>query len=506
MPVSTPIFVIGDEAVAEILDEPPTSFFSRPIAPSSVMSTVFHHLTQGQAPHGYAAVSGSALRLLDKFSATLDDALDREMMDAARTAIGQPMDAADSDALSEFSPGGHTTREAPEALVQEILADPQPTAPPEDDVPFEPSTHSRSGAGPLPSHEVRDFDLAQILGRAFSDAYTGRLRVSHRDADKTVYFESGRPVLATSSVVHDRMIELFLRQGRLSPEQHRLAVSVATESGRRMGAVLIELGIMKSDELLPAVREHYEEIIFSLFAWDRAAFGLEPGVVADPRRIRLLRHPAALANEGVRRAFSSERLRARLGSARNVFRLETRGAMTEILAEMRLEARERQAVALFDGVRPWEDLSREATASCGISEDRLLAIATTLSSFGALEPTAASTSVGGPGRGARDEAIVVDRIRARFALAQDGDYFRVLGVPVTATAADVSRAYEHQMRELTDEVVGPQLTTRFAQEVETCREVLNEALRILTKDSVRLAYARAIKPTDSAGLVSAAEG
>jgi hypothetical protein len=273
-----------------------------------------------------------------------------------------------------------------------------------------------------------------------------------------------------------------------------------------MGAVLIELGIMKSDELLPAVREHYEEIIFSLFAWDRAAFGLEPGVVADPRRIRLLRHPVALANEGVRRAFGSERLRARLGSVRNVFRLETRGAMADILSEMHLESRERRAVALFDGIRPWEDLAREATTAFDVSEARLLVLATTLASFGALEPTAGAGSVASAGRGARDEAIAEDRLRTRFALVREADYFRVLGVPVTATPDEVKRAHEHHLRELSEHVLGPRLTAAFATEIDSCVEVLNEGLRILGTDTLRAMYTRAIKPTEPAELAPVAEG
>jgi hypothetical protein len=83
-----------------------------------------------------------------------------------------------------------------------------------------------------------------------------------------------------------------------------------------MGAVLVDLGFIKSGELLPAVRQHYEEIIFSLFTWNEGTFRFESGATADPRRVRLLRHPAALVMEGVARAYD-ETFAASVAGARD---------------------------------------------------------------------------------------------------------------------------------------------------------------------------------------------
>ena len=91
-----------------------------------------------------------------------------------------------------------------------------------------------------------------------------------------------------------------------------------------MGAVLVDLGFIKSGELLAVVRQHYEEIIFSLFSWDSGHFRVEPGATADPRRVRLLQHPAVLVLEGIGRGYDDDRLRKAVGARDLVLRLEPR--------------------------------------------------------------------------------------------------------------------------------------------------------------------------------------
>src|SRR5581483_12101327 len=100
------------------------------------------------------------------------------------------------------------------------------------------------------------------------------------------------------------------------------------------GALLVDLGVIKSSELLPAVRQHYEELVLSLFSWGEGDWRWEPGVMAHPAQIRFLRHPAALVREGLRRGYPLERMAERLGSARNVFALDMRGGTADVLAEL----------------------------------------------------------------------------------------------------------------------------------------------------------------------------
>ena len=49
-----------------------------------------------------------------------------------------------------------------------------------------------------------------------------------------------------------------------------------------MGEILVDFGYLKRRELLPAVRRHVEDIVYSLFGWDRGHYHITHR--ADRRR------------------------------------------------------------------------------------------------------------------------------------------------------------------------------------------------------------------------------
>src|SRR6185436_14284675 len=108
-----------------------------------------------------------------------------------------------------------------------------------------------------------DVDAPLLLGRIFNAGTTGRLVVTSGPVERTIYFEAGRPVYAASNNPDDRMIGMLVRQGRITPAQHQTALQAAKQSGRKMGALLVDLGALEVSELLPAIRQHYEELVFS---------------------------------------------------------------------------------------------------------------------------------------------------------------------------------------------------------------------------------------------------
>jgi len=68
----------------------------------------------------------------------------------------------------------------------------------------------------------------------------------------------------------------------VSPQQQGEVEKIIDATGRKVGAVLVDMGLLRSDELLPAVRRHYESIILTLFSWSAAASSSFP-VPLSPR-------------------------------------------------------------------------------------------------------------------------------------------------------------------------------------------------------------------------------
>ena len=155
---------------------------------------------------------------------------------------------------------------------------------------------------------LAEIGLPVLMGRIFSEGTTGRLRIWQEQVEKNVYFEAGLPVMAASNDVADRMLAMLVRERAVSPAQREEVEKVVDASGRKVGGVLVDLGLLRSDELLPAVRRHYESIILSLFGWSAGLWQIEPGMTAGPERTRLLRHPAALVREGLARGYAIEKI------------------------------------------------------------------------------------------------------------------------------------------------------------------------------------------------------
>jgi len=332
--------------------------------------------------------------------------------------------------------------------------------------------------------DLGDVDVPLLMGRMFTDGATGRLCLRSGKVEKSVYFEAGLPVMAASADPADRMLAMLMRESAIDTRQYAEAERLVDATGRKVGAVLVDLGFLRSDELLPAVRRHYESIVLTLFSWEAGRWHIEPDVTAGPDRTRLLRHPAALVREGLA-GYPAARLAVRLGDRKNVLLLDNSASVADITEQVVLERAESRIPTLFDGVRSVEDIARFAE----VPEQTVLRIAFTLFCFGALHSVEAGAAARLGGRaGLRDLGIDRERIQARHALAIESDYFTVLGLDRSADAIEVRRAHLRLTKEIAPENIGPELWHELRAPLETIREVLDEGLRILCTPILRSAY------------------
>ena len=159
---------------------------------------------------------------------------------------------------------------------------------------------------------------AELLARLWRQRYVGRASFRQNEAHRVLVFEAGRPVFATSNVVQDRMGDLLYREGKITRTQYAESRHMVAKTGRRMGEILVEMGFLKRRELLPAVRRHLEDVVYSLFAWETGEWATHPGEATGSEKIRLATPPAALIFEGIRRKLPLDRLQRRLGPASTV--------------------------------------------------------------------------------------------------------------------------------------------------------------------------------------------
>jgi hypothetical protein len=332
-------------------------------------------------------------------------------------------------------------------------------------------------------------DAALLLARMFAHASTGRIafRRVELDVEKVVYFDQGRPVFASSNEQGDRMGQLLVREGKITAAQYERCQVHVAESGRRMGEILVDFGYLKRRELLPAVRRHVEDILYSLFGWSSGRYH----VVIDPapcaERIRLSRHPASLVLEGIRRKLDRSTLERLVGAASTVIEVPDRDKLGGIVNLADLAAEERAALVAFDGQA---DLAQVARAAM-IDVADVLPLAWGLCVLGLATARRADTEVPDESTalvGETDLAIDRERVRARWQLVTEADYFALLGVRRDATTFEIRRAYQASRRDFAADCFPNDLRRELAQELEDIAHVLDEAFRVLRDDRLRVTY------------------
>ena len=330
-------------------------------------------------------------------------------------------------------------------------------------------------------------DAPMLLARMFALSATGRLRFRRDDVETVVHCDRGRPVFASSNEPRDRMGELLLREGKITAAQYERCQTVVAESGRRMGEILVDFGYLKRRELLPAVRRHVEDLVYSLFGWERGTYGIALDAQPCAERIRLSRHPAALILEGIRRKLDRASLERLVGPLSTVIEVRDRERLGGIVQLGDLTVEERGALSAFDGQADLGQVAR--AAAVGVAE--ILPLAWGLCVLGLASARRSDTDVPDEAPtlvGETDLAIDRERVRARWQLVTEADYFALLGVRRDATGFEIRRAYQSARRDFAADCFPSDLRRELARELDDIAHVLDEAFRVLRDDRLRERY------------------
>lgn len=355
----------------------------------------------------------------------------------------------------------------------------------------------RTGSGSSPNGQAlvgeinnQDSDVATVLGRFWRDEFTGRVVMRRDEEEKRIEFDKGSVIFASSGTSGDRMGQLLVREGKINEEQLLHCRQLASSSGRRMGEILVDLGYLKPRELLPAVRQHLEDIFYSVFAWTAGSYDAMPEQAIE-ERIRLSRHPAALIMEGIGRKYDAPRLEACFGDGKTVVLVQQDQTLAAVTGATELSASENKAIGLFDGGHTVADIA----SSCALEPLRVAQLAHALVCLGVAEIVESSADDGAERQKARahlfgetDLEIDRKRVLAKYMLVQEADYFQLLGVRHDASGFEIRRAYEASQRYFCAESFPLEIQEELATVLQEITEVIDEAFLVLSDDRVRNSY------------------
>jgi hypothetical protein len=189
--------------------------------------------------------------------------------------------------------------------------------------------------------EIGDTSVPELLRSLLGSGETGILTLRAGEVTKSIYIRAGRVLYAASTNVDERLGESLLLRGRITA-RHYLEASKMIRPGRRLGAILVEMGALGSEELVPAVEHQVKEILMDLCTWTHGSYELVMKGLDPDAMVTLNISTENLILEGIRRVRAWSQLMRGLGDIEAVlvrsggrdYKLELSAEEQEVLAQV----------------------------------------------------------------------------------------------------------------------------------------------------------------------------
>lgn len=135
--------------------------------------------------------------------------------------------------------------------------------------------------------QLKDYRLPEILLNIGNAGKTGTLHLKNWPAEKILHIKDGNIIFATSNIEDECLGIHLLKKGDLKVVQYYESIRLLETTGKRHGAILVELGFLTKNELETAVKKQVEDIVLNTFKWEYGYFYFEEGYcdISEPVKI-----------------------------------------------------------------------------------------------------------------------------------------------------------------------------------------------------------------------------
>jgi tetratricopeptide (TPR) repeat protein len=377
-----------------------------------------------------------------------------------------------------------------------------------------------------------------VLPGLLRELYVGRksgMLTLHRGPDRRGFrFRNGHIVNADTSVREDRMGEVLVRHGHLTAPDLKRAIGFAVRDGKKLGTVLVELGLLKADQIEDALALHVHEILAKVFSWSDGTFEFKEeegtGPVLGDTTLKVT--TGELILEAARSVTDPDVVRYNLGDIDRILGLASdpllrfqRVTLTPadgyVLSRVDGTLSAREIVAMISLPRDETHKSLFALLSTGMIEylplppkprpadpKKKAAAPTQMAAAPAPElplvilpppPTEEESKA----QAAEHAAIAQDdprrmEILEAFAGLKHHTHFQVLGLERASTEAQVKEAYFRLARRFHPDVHHDPALADLRDKIEAIFVRLGEAYEVLRNPRIRAKYEAQINPSPAA--------
>jgi tetratricopeptide (TPR) repeat protein len=196
---------------------------------------------------------------------------------------------------------------------------------------------------------LRDWSLTRIFVELNRNRATGTLSATTPAFTRNIYLRDGNVIFASSTFEDDRLGEMLVKAGKISMEQYDRSVELLKTTGRRQGAILVDLGYITPKDLFWGVKYQVKEIICSVFLLEEGTYEFNESTVPPDEVITLKISMNNLIYDCVSRIDNWTRIRREMPDAGTVFALNE--DQLGIFKGIDLSTQDRTILSLVDGKR-----------------------------------------------------------------------------------------------------------------------------------------------------------
>ena len=205
---------------------------------------------------------------------------------------------------------------------------------------------------------LREASLPDVLQLLAMGKKTGCLSVAHRQQFGTIHFERGRISHAAIVNRRDRLGDILVKHGLISPQALEETITKqAAHPERRIGDILVADGHIQREQLHQYLKHQIEEAVYLLFTWSQGTFTFEADVKPDPQDVTVSISPDALLLEGARRVDEWSLIEKKIPSFDIVFTLDREHLTT---SDATFTVEQETVLALIDGRRDVAQIVEES--------------------------------------------------------------------------------------------------------------------------------------------------
>jgi curved DNA-binding protein CbpA len=324
--------------------------------------------------------------------------------------------------------------------------------------------------------------------------------------DKKVYFKNGDIVFAASSLSEDRLGDCLLRAGRLTQAQFDASTEIIKQTGKKQGAVLVELGFIKPQDLVNAVKDQVKHIILTLFPLRMGSYRFDEAPLPMADIIPLQMSTGSLILEGVT-SLEWQAIRRALPAPTTIVRPAT--DPSTLFQDASLTDEQKTVFSFIDGKRSIEEICglsgvgdfnalkamhlllalRMAEIGESKSEQEMEFAREAVRMAARVEAIREERKAEAPARPAEPELVATrELIEKAFDALPGQDHYQVLGVTVASTAAELKKAYFRLAKSYHPDRHFDATMADLKQKLEALFDRIHKAYTVLSDQARRVEY------------------